>query len=153
VTATTAQPWSSRIRPNAFRSGGGPQGERPEAVQEGAHHLGVDPSGPRRDYFLTTVWKPKTRWSTRARDPHADAPAPSSAFQRASAPVIPNQPIVKPTIGTPVPVRTPGARADHHDQQEIAAINAPVGVGGSGKDSLVIASDDMPSEGVRLLRG
>src|SRR5207247_11404312 len=33
-------------------------------------------------------------------------------------------------------------------QQEISALNSAVGVSGSGKDSLVIASsDDMPSEG------
>ena len=72
--------------------------------------------------------------------PLSDAPPP---------PVIPNQPIVKPTIGTPVPV--PDAQAPEQTimtQQEIAAINAPVGLSGSGKDSLVIASgDDMPSEG------
>lgn len=72
--------------------------------------------------------------------PLSDAPPP---------PVIPNQPIVKPTIGTPVPV--PDAQAPEQTimtQQEIAAINAPVGLSGSGRDSLVIASsDDMPSEG------
>jgi protein TonB len=72
--------------------------------------------------------------------PLSDAPPP---------PVIPNQPIVKPTIGTPVPV--PDAQAPEQTimtQQEIAAINAPVGLSGSGRDSLVIANtDDMPSEG------
>jgi protein TonB len=72
--------------------------------------------------------------------PLSDAPPP---------PVIPNQTIVKPTIGTPVPV--PDAQAPEQTimtQQEIAAINAPVGLSGSGKDSLVIANtDDMPSEG------
>lgn len=72
--------------------------------------------------------------------PLSDAPPP---------PVIPNQPIVKPTIGTPVPV--PDAQAPEQTimtQQEIAASVAPVGLSGSGRDSLVIASsDDMPSEG------
>ena len=74
--------------------------------------------------------------------PLTDAPPP---------PVIPvNTEIVKPTIGTPVPV--PDAMAPEQTimtQQEIAASLAPVGMGsGSGKDSLVIASgDDLPSEG------
>ena len=74
--------------------------------------------------------------------PLTDAPPP---------PVIPvNTEIVKPTIGTPVPV--PDAMAPEQTimtQQEIAASMSPVGMDrGSGKDSLVIASgDDLPSEG------
>ena len=71
--------------------------------------------------------------------PLSDAPPP---------PVIPNQPIVKPTIGTPVPV--PDAQAPEQTimtQQEIAAISAPVGAGAGKGDSLVIATDEMPSEG------
>jgi protein TonB len=74
--------------------------------------------------------------------PLTDAPPP---------PVIPvNTEIVKPTIGTPVPV--PDAMAPEQTimtQQEIAASLAPVGLGsGSGRDSLVIAAgDDLPSEG------
>jgi len=101
-------------------------------------------------YLLTQVWKPKDEVEYTGRvirmqtmpppPPLSDAPPP---------PVIPNQPIVKPTIGVPVPV--PDAQAPEQTimtQQEIAAINAPVGLSGSGKDSLVIASgDDMPSEG------
>ncbi len=101
-------------------------------------------------YVATTMWKPKDDVEYTGRvirmttmpppPPLSDAPPP---------PVIPNQPIVKPTIGTPVPV--PDAQAPEQTimtQQEIAAINTPVGLSGSGKDSLVIASlDDMPSEG------
>jgi protein TonB len=71
--------------------------------------------------------------------PLSDAPPP---------PVIPNQPIVKPTIGTPVPVADELAPEQTiMTQQEIAAINAPVGAGAGKGDSLVIASDEMPSEG------
>lgn len=59
------------------------------------------------------------------------------------------QDVMKPTIGTPVPV--PDAQAPEQTimtQQELAQSMAPVGLGGSGKDSLVIApSDNLPSEG------
>ena len=101
-------------------------------------------------YMLTTIWKPKddTEYTGRVirmqtlppPPPLSDAPPP---------PVIPNQPIVKPTIGTPVPVADALAPEQTiMTQQEISALNTPVGVSGSGKDSLVIASaDDMPSEG------
>lgn len=100
-------------------------------------------------YLLTQVWKPKDEVEYTGRvirmqtmpppPPLSDAPPP---------PVIPNQPIVKPTIGTPVPVADALAPDQTiMTQQEIAAINAPVGLSGSGRDSLVIASDDMPSEG------
>ncbi len=100
-------------------------------------------------YVATTMWKPKDEVEYTGRvirmttmpppPPLSDAPPP---------PVIPNQPIVKPTIGTPVPV--PDAQAPEQTimtQQEIAAINTPVAMSGSGKDTLVIVSDDMPSEG------
>ena len=101
-------------------------------------------------YLATQLYHPKDEVAYTGRvirmqtmpppPPLSDAPPP---------PVIPNQPIVKPTIGTPVPV--PDAQAPEQTimtQQEIAAINAPVGLSGTGKDSLVIAStDDMPSEG------
>ena len=77
-------------------------------------------------------------------------PPPPPISNAPPPPVIPiTQEIVKPTIGTPVPV--PDAQAPEQTimtQQEIAASLAPVGLGsGSGKDSLVIASDDLPSEG------
>lgn len=78
-------------------------------------------------------------------------PPPPPLSSAPPPPVIPvNTEIVKPTIGTPVPV--PDAMAPEQTimtQQEIAASLAPVGLGsGSGKDSLVIASgDDLPSEG------
>jgi periplasmic protein TonB len=78
-------------------------------------------------------------------------PPPPPLSSAPPPPVIPvNTEIVKPTIGTPVPV--PDAMAPEQTimtQQEIAASLAPVGLGsGSGRDSLVIASsDDLPSEG------
>ena len=76
-------------------------------------------------------------------------PPPPPLSNAPPPPVIPNQPIVKPTIGTPVPVADALAPEQTiMTQQEISALNSPVGVSGSGKDSLVIASsDDMPSEG------
>lgn len=59
------------------------------------------------------------------------------------------QDIAKPTIGTPVPV--PDAQAPEQTimtQQELAANIAPVGMSGSGRDSLIIApSEDLPGEG------
>ena len=102
-------------------------------------------------YVLTTFWKPPDEAAYTGRvikmqtlpppPPLSDAPPP---------PVIPiNQEIVKPTIGTPVPV--PDAMAPEQTimtQQELAAQMTPVGLGkGAGKDSLVIAGDDMPGEG------
>ncbi|HLQ65959.1 MAG TPA: TonB family protein [Candidatus Limnocylindrales bacterium] len=72
--------------------------------------------------------------------PLSDAPPP---------PVVPiDQPIVKPTIGTPVPV--PDAQAPEQTimtQQELSQAIAPVGMGTAGKDSLVIKGDDLPNEG------
>jgi len=100
-------------------------------------------------YLLTQVWKPKDEVEYTGRvirmqtmpppPPLSDAPPP---------PVIPNQPIVKPTIGTPVPVADALAPEQTiMTQQEISAMNSPISQGGTGRDSLVIASDDMPSEG------
>ncbi len=100
-------------------------------------------------YLLTQVWKPRDEVEYTGRvirmqtmpppPPLSDAPPP---------PVIPNQPIVKPTIGTPVPVADALAPEQTiMTQQEISAMNSPIERGGSGRDSLVIASDDMPSEG------
>jgi len=101
-------------------------------------------------YLATQLYHPKDEAEYTGRvirmqtmpppPPLSDAPPP---------PVIPNQPIVKPTIGTPVPVADALAPEQTiMTQQEISAMNSPIGAGGSGKDSLVIASsDDMPSEG------
>jgi protein TonB len=73
--------------------------------------------------------------------PLSDAPPP---------PVVPqNMEVAPPTIGIPTPVADDLAPEQTiMTQQEIAASIAPVGVGGSGKDSLVIgASDDLPAQG------
>lgn len=77
-------------------------------------------------------------------------PPPPPLSSAPPPPVIPvNQQIVKPTIGTPVPV--PDAQAPEQTimtQQELSQSIAPIsGYGQSGKDSLVIKADDMPSEG------
>ncbi len=102
-------------------------------------------------YLLSTVWQPKEEVAYTGRVIKMQTlPAPPPLSAAPPPPVIPiNQDIVKPTIGTPVPV--PDAQAPEQTimtQQEIAAFNAPVGLGsGTGRDSLVIASDDMPSEG------
>jgi periplasmic protein TonB len=71
--------------------------------------------------------------------PLTDAPPP---------PVITAPKIAPPTMGTPVPV--PDAQAPEQTimtQQELSAALTPVGYGASGKDSLVIKGDDLPSEG------
>jgi protein TonB len=101
-------------------------------------------------YVLTTVWKPKDEAEYTGRVIRMQTlPPPPPLSSAPPPPVIPNQPIVKPTIGTPVPVADALAPEQTiMTQQEIAAFNAPVGLGsGTGRDSLVIASDDMPSEG------
>jgi len=101
-------------------------------------------------YLLTQVWKPKDEVEYTGRVIRMQTlPPPPPLSSAPPPPVIPNQPIVKPTIGTPVPVADALAPEQTiMTQQEISALNTPVGVGGSGKDSLVIASsDDMPSEG------
>ena len=77
-------------------------------------------------------------------------PPPPPLSNTPPPPVIPvDQPIVKPTIGVPVPV--PDAQAPEQTimtQQEIAQSLAPVGLGSGKGDSLVIATgDDLPSEG------
>lgn len=101
-------------------------------------------------YFLTTVWKPKDEAAYTGRVIRMQTlPPPPPLSSAPPPPVIPNQPIVKPTIGTPVPVADALAPEQTiMTQQEISALNQPIGVSGSGKDSLVIAStDDMPNEG------
>lgn len=102
-------------------------------------------------YVLSTIWRPKDETAYTGRVIRMTTlPPPPPLSGAPPPPVIPiNQEIVKPTIGTPVPV--PDAQAPEQTimtQQEIAAMTAPVGLGGSGKDSLVIATgDDLPSEG------
>jgi protein TonB len=75
-------------------------------------------------------------------------PPPPPLSSAPPPPVIPiNQEIVKPTIGTPVPV--PDALAPEQTimtQQELAQSLTPVGLSGS-KDTLIIAGDDLPHEG------
>lgn len=103
-------------------------------------------------YVASTLYKPPDEAVYTGRVIRMETlPPPPPLSSAPPPPVIPvNQPIVKPTIGTPVPV--PDAKAPEQTimtQQEIAAMMAPVGLGsGSGKDSLVIASsDNLPSEG------
>ena len=100
-------------------------------------------------YVLTTVWKPRDEVEYTGRVIRMQTlPPPPPLSNAPPPPVIPNQPIVKPTIGTPVPVADALAPEQTiSTQQEIAAMNTPIGAGGSGRDSLVIASDDMPNEG------
>jgi len=101
-------------------------------------------------YVLTTVWHPPDEVAYTGRVIKMQTlPPPPPLSNAPPPPVIPvNQEIVKPTIGVPVPV--PDAQAPEQTimtQQQIAQSLAPVGYGTSGKDSLVIASDDLPSEG------
>jgi len=101
-------------------------------------------------YVATTLWKPRDEVEYTGRVIRMQTlPPPPPLSSAPPPPVIPNQPIVKPTIGTPVPVADELAPEQTiSTQQEIAAMNTPIGAGGSGKDSLVIASsDDMPNEG------
>jgi len=101
-------------------------------------------------YVGMKLWKPKDEVEYTGRVIRMQTlPPPPPLSSAPPPPVIPNQPIVKPTIGTPVPVADALAPEQTiMTQQEISALNAPVGNTGSGKDSLVIAnSDDMPNEG------
>ncbi len=100
-------------------------------------------------YIASTIWKPKDEVEYTGRVIRMQTlPPPPPLSNAPPPPVIPNQPIVKPTIGTPVPVADALAPEQTiMTQQEISALNTPVGMSGSGKDSLVIATDDMPSEG------
>jgi protein TonB len=115
-------------------------------IVSGAIHLGLIGI-----YMLTTVWKPPDEAAYTGRVIKMQTlPPPPPLSSAPPPPVIPiQQEIVKPTIGVPVPV--PDAAAPEQTimtQQELAAQLAPVGLGsGSGKDSLVIAADDLPSEG------
>lgn len=103
-------------------------------------------------YVGTTLWKPPDEAAYTGRVIKMQTlPPPPPLSNAPPPPVVPlDQPIVKPTIGLPVPVADELAvEQTIMTQQEIAATLAPVGLGsGSGRDSLVIAStDDLPSEG------
>jgi protein TonB len=100
-------------------------------------------------YVASTYYKPKDEVEYTGRVIRMTTlPPPPPLSSAPPPPVIPNQPIVKPTIGTPVPVADALAPEQTiMTQQEISALNQPVAQGGSGKDTLIIASDDMPSEG------
>ena len=117
---------------------------RKALIISAAIHLGVIGI-----YVGTTIWKPRDEVEYTGRVIRMQTlPPPPSLSNAPPPPVIPNQPIVKPTIGTPVPVADALAPEQTiMTQQEISALNTPVGVSGSGRDSLVIATDDMPNEG------
>jgi len=101
-------------------------------------------------YLATKLYKPPDEAAYTGRVIRMETlPPPPPLSSAPPPPVITAPTIAPPTIGTPVPV--PDAQAPEQTimtQQEIAASIAPVGLGaGSGRDSLVIASDDLPSEG------
>jgi protein TonB len=102
-------------------------------------------------YLLTQIWHPPDEAAYTGRVIKMQTlPPPPPLSSAPPPPVIPiNQEIVKPTIGVPVPV--PDSKAPEQTimtQQELAQSMTPVGLGrGSGRDSLVIASDDLPGEG------
>ncbi len=117
---------------------------RKALLVSGAIHLGLIGI-----YVLTTYWKPPDEAAYTGRIIKMQTlPAPPPLSDAPPPPVIPiNQEIVKPTIGTPVPVADAAPEQTIMTQQEIAQSMQPVGLGKAGKDSLVIASDDMPGEG------
>jgi protein TonB len=103
-------------------------------------------------YLGTTIWKPKDEAEYTGRVIKMQTlPPPPPLSNAPPPPVVPlDQPIVKPTIGLPVPVADELAMEQTiMTQQEIAQSLAPVGLGsGTGRDSLVIASsDDLPDQG------
>ncbi len=102
-------------------------------------------------YVLSTLYKPpdEAAYTGRVIRMSTLPPPPPLSGEPPPPNVAIPQDIAKPTIGTPVPV--PDAQAPEQTimtQQELAQNIAPVGMGGSGKDSLVIAPmDDLPNEG------
>ena len=101
-------------------------------------------------YVATTLWKPPDEAAYTGRVIRMETlPPPPSLSNTPPPPVSPiNQEIVKPTIGTPVPV--PDSQAPEQTimtQQELQAALVPQGMTGSGKDSIFIAVNDLPSEG------
>lgn len=101
-------------------------------------------------YVATKLYKPPDEAEYTGRVIRMETlPPPPPLSAAPPPPVITAPTIAPPTIGVPVPV--PDAQAPEQTimtQQEIAASIAPVGLGsGTGRDSLVIQSDDLPSEG------
>src|SRR5688572_5393252 len=100
-------------------------------------------------YLAAQLYKPADEAAYTGRVIRMETlPPPPPLSSAPPPPVVPlDQPIVKPTIGTPVPV--PDAQAPEQTiltQQELAATLAPVGMTGTGKDSIVI-KDDLPAQG------
>ena len=102
-------------------------------------------------YIGSTFWKPKDEAEYTGRVIKMQTlPPPPPLSNAPPPPVVPlDQPIVKPSVGIVTPVADELAEEQTiMTQQELAATLAPVGLGsGTGRDSLVIASDDLPSEG------
>jgi protein TonB len=101
-------------------------------------------------YLATQLYKPPDEAEYTGRVIRMETlPPPPPLSSAPPPPVIPTQQIVQPTIGTPVPV--PDAEAPEQTimtQQELSQAMTPVaGNYGAGKDSIVIASNDLPSEG------
>lgn len=101
-------------------------------------------------YLATKLYKPPDEAAYTGRVIRMETLPPPPPLSAAPPPPVINAPqIAPPTIGTPVPV--PDAQAPEQTimtQQEIAASISPISAGsGTGKDSLVIQSDELPSEG------
>ena len=102
-------------------------------------------------YVASTLYKPKDEVAYTGRVIRMTTlppPPPLSGEPPPPNVAVPTE-IAKPTIGTPVPV--PDAQAPEQTimtQQELAQSLTPVAMGGSGKDSLIIApTEDLPGEG------
>ncbi len=98
-------------------------------------------------YIGSTLIKPEDEVEYTGRVIRMETlPPPPPLSAAPPPPVLPQlADIAKPTIGIPTPVPD---EQTIMTQQEIAASIAPVGLGsGSGRDSLVIASDDLPQQG------
>jgi len=101
-------------------------------------------------YLASKLYHPPDEAAYTGRVIRMETLPPPPPLSNAPPPPVLNTPqIAKPTIGVPVPV--PDAQAPEQTimtQQELATSFQPIGAGSSGgKDSLVIASDDMPNEG------
>ena len=103
-------------------------------------------------YVGSTYIKPKDEVEYTGRVIRMQTLPPPPPLSNAPPPPVvqPDMVVQKPTVGIVQPV--PDAQAPEQTimtQQEIAASIAPIGMGGgSGKDSLVIASsDDLPAQG------
>ena len=102
-------------------------------------------------YLGSTMIKPKDEAEYTGRVIRMETlPPPPPLSDAPPPPVVPQDiQVAPPTIGIPTPVADDLAPEQTiMTQQEIAASIAPVGLGGSGRDSLVIAaSDDLPNQG------